>query len=117
MTLIGREWKSLVQIAGHADDETFWGDGMDSRDVAFQAARLAEEILRAMETGSRVRLREGLDRACSLTCTLDSLSPRDAEQIEVLAAIAEQMRDRRGIPETHVRLLRHFAGTVRVCLS
>ncbi len=82
-----------------------------------EAAELAEEILRAMETGSRARLREGLDRAETLTQLIDNLPPADAEQIEVLGAIAEQLRVQAGISEVQVRLLRHFAGSVRVCLT
>jgi hypothetical protein len=82
-----------------------------------ESAKLAGEILRAMETGSRVRLREGLDRAAILTRDLESLPPRDAEQLEVLSAIAEQIRTRWGVSEVELQLLRHFAGTVRVYLS
>jgi hypothetical protein len=70
-----------------------------------------------METGSRARLREGLDRAAILTRDLESLPPHDAEQLEVLSAIAEQIRARRGVSEAQLRLLRHFAGRVRVYLS
>ncbi len=84
---------------------------------SFEAAELAEEILRAMETGSRSRLREGLDRVENLAHLMDLLPPAHAEQVEVLGAIAGQLRRQVGISEVQVRLLRHFAGSVRVCLT
>jgi hypothetical protein len=83
----------------------------------FEAAELAEEILRAMEMGSRSRLREGLDRVEMLAHVMDLLPPADAEQVEVLGAIAGQLRVQVGISEVQVRLLRHFADSVRVCLT
>jgi|GEM_PF-3970364 predicted nucleic acid-binding protein len=82
-----------------------------------QAAKLAIEILRAMETGSRTRLRRKLDRAEKILDEPRRLSPYDAEQAEVLSAIAQQLKTTGYLPAPHARILEHFAGTVRVSLS
>lgn len=82
-----------------------------------QAAKLAVEILRAMETGSRARLRRKLDRAEKMLGESGRLSPYDAEQAEVLSAIAQHLKTTGCLPAPHIRILEHFAGTVRVSLS
>ncbi len=81
-----------------------------------QAARLAGEILKAMESGSHDKLRRQLDRAERLSSDLDHLAPYDAEQAEVLSEIARQLRSG-AAPTPHIRILEHFAGTARLSLS
>lgn len=80
-----------------------------------QAARLAGQILKAMESGSRQQLRRHLDRAGRLSEDLDRLTPYDAEQAEVLSAIAARLRQG-PVPVPHIRILEHFAGTARLSL-
>jgi hypothetical protein len=85
--------------------------------MADNSARLAAQILRAMEAGSANRLREELDYAANMPDAGDRVSPQEEEQREVLSAIAEQWRRQAWPSEVHLRLLHHFAGTVQVCLS
>jgi hypothetical protein len=85
--------------------------------VTLNSAKLAGQILRAMETGSSTRLRERLDFAAAMQDARHRESPIEEEQREVLSAIAGQMRAQSGPSEVHVRLLRHFASTVHVSLS
>jgi hypothetical protein len=85
--------------------------------VTLNSAKLAGQILRAMETGSATRLRERLDFAAAMQEARQRESPVEEEQREVLSAIAGQMRAQTGPSEVHVRLLRHFAGAMPVSLS
>lgn len=80
-----------------------------------EAARLAGEILKAMESGSSDRLKRQLDRAERLSSDLGRLAPYDAEQAEVLSEIARQLR-LGAAPAPHIRILQHFAGTARLSL-
>jgi|DewCreStandDraft_4_1066084.scaffolds.fasta_scaffold06165_4 hypothetical protein len=80
-----------------------------------QAARLAGEILKAMESGRDDQLRRQLDRAERLSSDIEHLAPYDAEQAEVLSEIARQLR-LGAAPAPHIRILQHFAGTARLSL-
>lgn len=84
--------------------------------MTLNSAKLAGQILRAMESGSDSRLRERLEVAAAMQAARRE-TPVEEEQREMLSAIAGQMRARTGSPEIHMRLLRHFAGTVQVSLS
>ena len=84
------------------------------------SARGASNLLRAMENCSLDELESELDRVAGYCFSVPSLPSHRAEQMDLLGAVAEQMRTslvrmRRGLSdrlegaEVHLSLLRHLA--------
>jgi hypothetical protein len=92
--------------------------------TAPESAVAAANIVKAMTLGSVPRLEEELDWASGLHNHGGNLSSYDAERVELLGAIADQMRNslrrmrrlgekRLAGAEANLRLLEHLAGYSR----
>ena len=93
---------------------------MNGADTIEESARAASRILTAMQNGDLADLESGLERAERLASRQPIPVPHAVEQLELLGAVAVQMRrsiarfGRRLTPhlegvEVHLQLLRHLA--------
>ena len=93
-----------------------------------QPALAADRILAAVRAGNLRELETGIERAEQLAVRGRQLETSDGEQMELLGAVAGQMRQsiarfgRRLTPhlegmEVDIRLLRHLAATSRAVMT